>query len=183
MREGERQVEAIRQSGGQPRRLAVRGRFKTTVGRHRSGSLASCPAPRLTRRRVPRELREASGRAGSVLSPDSGSEAGRGAPPGWSACSGESRRRGAGPSMSLPPEKASELKQLIHQQLSKVRGHGPPRPAVWPRVCVPRPGGGGGGGGPCLPGTRARVLRRRARAGRSFGAKRRTLPAATEREF
>lgn len=28
--------------------------------------------------------------------------------------------------MSLPPEKASELKQLIHQQLSKVRSMGGP---------------------------------------------------------
>lgn len=28
------------------------------------------------------------------------------------------------PSMSLPPEKASELKQLIHQQLSKMDVHG-----------------------------------------------------------
>lgn len=31
--------------------------------------------------------------------------------------------------MSLPPEKASELKQLIHQQLSKVRSAGGPAPS------------------------------------------------------
>lgn len=35
--------------------------------------------------------------------------------------------------MSLPPEKASELKQLIHQQLSKVRSMGGP-------VLSPAPG-------------------------------------------
>lgn len=35
--------------------------------------------------------------------------------------------------MSLPPEKASELKQLIHQQLSKVRSSGglAREPGLW----------------------------------------------------
>lgn len=42
--------------------------------------------------------------------------------------------------MSLPPEKASELKQLIHQQLSKVRSSGGPAPE-------PSQDGGAGAGG------------------------------------
>lgn len=33
--------------------------------------------------------------------------------------------------MSLPPEKASELKQLIHQQLSKVRRAAGPGARAW----------------------------------------------------
>lgn len=62
--------------------------------------------------------------------------------------------------MSLPPEKASELKQLIHQQLSKVRVAGAGRdrraepgpfpPARRPRAdsgtCLPRPWRGLRGG-------------------------------------
>lgn len=38
--------------------------------------------------------------------------------------------------MSLPPEKASELKQLIHQQLSKVRGRGRSSARLWPQVSI-----------------------------------------------
>lgn len=45
--------------------------------------------------------------------------------------------------MSLPPEKASELKQLIHQQLSKVRSSGGPAPE-------PSRDGGAGAGGQAL---------------------------------
>lgn len=41
---------------------------------------------------------------------------------GWGAEPG--RIGGARPDMSLPPEKATELKQLIHQQLNKARGPG-----------------------------------------------------------
>lgn len=62
--------------------------------------------------------------------------------------------------MSLPPEKASELKQLIHQQLSKVRGRGCPS-RLWPPVSslgslVPADYG------TCLLGTQAKAVRRRA---------------------
>lgn len=46
--------------------------------------------------------------------------------------------------MSLPPEKASELKQLIHQQLSKVRSSGGPAPE-------PSRDGGAGAGGRASP--------------------------------
>lgn len=70
VKQEERLVEEIRQGGGQPRGLVGRRSFKTTVGRHLRGSLASCSSAGLTRRRVPRELRVASDLSGSVLSCD-----------------------------------------------------------------------------------------------------------------
>lgn len=75
--------------------------------------------------------------------------------------------------MSLPPEKASELKQLIHQQLSKVRGAvlgelgSPARLAV--RSLGP---------GPLHTG----LPRTRARDGQSFGFEARRTSSLNERE-
>lgn len=171
VREGERQVEGRRQGGGQPRRLAARRRFKTTVGRLGSWQPRLPPGPALTRCCVPASpgscARGAVARAPCSAATYAPGWLGRAARlgllkrrdsaarrrPQHVAASGESLRAEAAHPSAAEQGEGRRGRASAHLVAPSVQS-APLGPA---------------GCGTCVPGTRAEAVRAGARGGRSFG--------------